>query len=213
MRKLIVFGYKGFKLLYARVYCKVTSWLTQMKFYLNGIEFKGNVRSAGTPVIHISREGDMRVGCRFNCGNWNGTCASGFKARSKIEVRNGARLTIGDNVGITATTIMCFDQITIGNNVMIGVGTHIYDTDFHNIDPAVRIAMGDLRETVRTAPIVIGDNVFIGAFSIILKGVSIGENSVIGAGSVVTKSVPPNQIWAGSPARFVKNLQPKHDNA
>ena len=213
MKRLIVFAYKGIKLVYARAYCKFTSWLTQIKFYLNGIDFKGKVRSAGTPVIHISRGGEMRVGSSFNCGNWNGTSASGFRARSKIEVRNGARLTIGHSVGITATTIMCFNQITIGNNVMIGVGTHIYDTDFHNIDPHVRIGMGDPRETVRTAPIAIGDNVFIGAFSIILKGVTIGENSVIGAGSVVTRSVPANQIWAGSPARFVKSLQTKHDNA
>lgn len=50
------------------------------------------------------------------------------------------------------------------------------------------------------------DNVFIGAKCIILKGVTIGENSVIGAGSVVTKNVPANQIWAGNPAKFIKNV-------
>ena len=53
-------------------------------------------------------------------------------------------------------------------------------------------------------PVVIGNDVFIGAKSIILKGVTIGENSVIGAGSVVTKSVPANQIWAGNPAKFIR---------
>ena len=52
----------------------------------------------------------------------------------------------------------------------------------------------------------IKDNAFIGAHSIILKGVTIGENSIIGAGSVVTKSVPDNQIWAGNPARFIRNI-------
>ena len=55
-------------------------------------------------------------------------------------------------------------------------------------------------------PVVIGNDVFIGAKSIILKGVIIGENSVIGAGSVVTKSVPANQIWAGNPAKFIRNI-------
>jgi acetyltransferase-like isoleucine patch superfamily enzyme len=53
---------------------------------------------------------------------------------------------------------------------------------------------------------VICDNVFIGAHSIVLKGVTIGENSIIGSGSVVTKSIPANQIWAGNPAKIIRNI-------
>ena len=49
-------------------------------------------------------------------------------------------------------------------------------------------------------------NVFIGAHSIILKGVTIGENSIIGAGSVVSKNIPPNQVWGGNPIKFIKDL-------
>jgi acetyltransferase-like isoleucine patch superfamily enzyme len=56
------------------------------------------------------------------------------------------------------------------------------------------------------APVVIKDNAFKGAYSIVLKGVIIGENSIIGAGLVVTKSVPNNQIWAGSPAKFIREI-------
>jgi acetyltransferase-like isoleucine patch superfamily enzyme len=54
--------------------------------------------------------------------------------------------------------------------------------------------------------VIIEDNVFIGAHSTILKGVTIGVNSVIGACSVVTKDIPANQIWAGNPARFIRAL-------
>ena len=53
----------------------------------------------------------------------------------------------------------------------------------------------------------IGNNVFIGAHSIIAKSVNIGDNVIIGAGSVVTKDIPSNEIWAGVPARFIKKFE------
>lgn len=80
----------------------------------------------------------------------------------------------------------------------------ICDTDFHSIEYAYRIEKPDSH--VKTAPIFIGEGAFIGARSIILKGVNIGKHSVIGAGSVVTKNVPDNEIWAGNPARFIREL-------
>lgn len=101
---------------------------------------------------------------------------------------------------------MCHNHIMIGDNVMIGVGTHIYDTNFHNINPYLRIDKHDPIEQVKTAPIVIKDNVFIGAYSIILKGVTIGKNSIVAAGSVVINSIPDNEIWGGNPAKFIKKI-------
>jgi len=59
---------------------------------------------------------------------------------------------------------------------------------------------------VKTAPIIIKDNAFIGGSTIILKGYTIGENSVIAAGSVVTGVVSDNEIWGGNPARFIRRL-------
>ena len=79
----------------------------------------------------------------------------------------------------------------------------IYDTDLHSVDAGIRSGNGDLAHKA-TAVVVVKDNAFIGAFSIILKGVTIGENSIIGAGSVVTKWVPDNQILAGNPAKFIR---------
>ena len=58
----------------------------------------------------------------------------------------------------------------------------------------------------KCAPVVIGDDVFVGAKCIILKGVTIGKGAIIGAGSVVTKNIPARQIWAGNPAKFIREI-------
>ena len=57
---------------------------------------------------------------------------------------------------------------------------------------------------MKTAPVKIGDNVWIGMGAVILKGVTIGDNSVVAAGAIVTKSIPANTIVAGNPAEVVK---------
>jgi acetyltransferase-like isoleucine patch superfamily enzyme len=63
------------------------------------------------------------------------------------------------------------------------------------------------RPVLKTAPVKIADNVWIGMNAVILKGVTIGENSVVAAGSVVTKTVEPNTVVAGNPAVVVKQFQ------
>lgn len=123
-----------------------------------------------------------------------------------IFVDRECSLTIGENVGISQTALIAHDNLTIGNNVKIGGGTCVYTTDFHSIDPQIRASKEDMKHR-KCAPVVIEDNVFIGARCIILKGVVIGKNSIVGAGSVVTKSIPSNQIWAGNPARFIRNIK------
>lgn len=113
-------------------------------------------------------------------------------------------ISIGNNVGISHTNITSFVGVTIEDNVLIGSGVKIWDTDFHSVDYTYRSCSED--SDVKSSPILIKEGAFIGACSIILKGVTIGRNSVIGAGSVVTKSVPDNEIWAGNPAKFVRKL-------
>lgn len=87
---------------------------------------------------------------------------------------------------------------------MIGAGCLITDSDHHSIDWKVRCLLGDTDK--KTAPIVIEDYVFIGARSIILKGVTIGEKSIVAAGSVVVKNIPSGEMWGGNPAKFIKKI-------
>lgn len=86
-------------------------------------------------------------------------------------------------------------------------GIKIYDTDFHSVNADIRRNHKQDMASKRMAKVTIEHDAFIGAGSIVLKGVTIGAGAVIGAGSVVTKSVPAGEIWAGNPARFIRRLE------
>lgn len=101
--------------------------------------------------------------------------------------------------------IVSWDDIEIEDNVYIGSGVKIWDTDFHSLQYTNRLKLPDTG--VKHAPIKIKEGAFIGACTIVLKGVTIGKYSVIGAGSVVAKSIPDNEIWAGNPAQFIKKIE------
>lgn len=129
----------------------------------------------------------------------------GGQSKLSIIVEKDAILSIGSNCGISNSSFYCKKGIAIGNNVLIGGNCKFYDTDFHSLTLHKRLATVD--DDIVSKSIKIGDGVFVGAHSIILKGVNIGENSVIGAGSVVTSSsIPSNQIWAGNPAKFIREI-------
>ena len=171
-------------------------------FFINDINCGSGMRSRGKIRIINHDNGKVVIGknARLNSGRWTNPVGNGNKIW--IQIGKNANLHIGDNVGISNVEITCFEKIEIGNQVMIGSGTQIYDTDFHSIDIEHRWDVSQ----AKSAPIIIEDNVFIGAGVIILKGVTIGRGSIIGAGSVVTKSIPSDQIWAGNPARYVREV-------
>lgn len=107
-----------------------------------------------------------------------------------------ASLLIGSNVGMSSTTINCWNSITIGDNVRIGANCIIMDGDFHLDDTRVSAPR----------PIVIEDNVWLGAGVTVLKGVRIGRNSIIGMNSTVTKDIPANCIAAGNPCNVKRHI-------
>ena len=121
----------------------------------------------------------------------------------------GGTIVINDNVGITSTGIYCQNRIEIGSHVLIGADTIIMDTNFHSMDYTIRGTSEEGTKhvgTVKTSPVFVGDNVFIGTRCVICKGVTIGEGAVIAAGSVVVKNVPSWEVWGGNPAQFLKNI-------
>ena len=128
----------------------------------------------------------------------------GSGSSSSIMIGKNARLTIGEDVGFSNSTICCRQEITIGNHTIIGGNCKIWDTDFH--PTSIEQRKIDINSSARTSPIHIGEYVFVGADSTIMKGVTIGNFAVIGAGSVVRTDIPENEVWAGNPAVFIKKL-------
>ena len=80
------------------------------------------------------------------------------------------------------------------------------DTNFHSIDWQERRRESEMVTNTKTSPVIIGDDVFIGARTIINKGITIGNRSIVAAGSVVVKNIPADEVWGGNPAKFIKKL-------
>jgi len=121
------------------------------------------------------------------------------------------KINIGNHVFIGDNSILsAYDEISIGNNVLISHGVHIFDNDSHPKDAFARekhfMAILDgtryqvNKESINSSKIMIEDNVWIGFNSIILKGVTIGKGSIIGCGSIVTQNVPPFSVVVGPKA-------------
>lgn len=133
-----------------------------------------------------------------------------------------AEINIGNNTFIASgSRIIAAQRVTIGNNVLVAGEVIIQDHNSHSLDFEIRkedinYALARHKRTPKTnknwdhvlrGEVKIGNDVWIGMRSLILKGVVIGDRSIVGAGSVVTKSVPPDVVVAGNPAKVVKSLR------
>ena len=122
----------------------------------------------------------------------------------------GNNIYFGNNCEVNMNcTFLDDNRIVIGDNALIAPNVQIY-TAFHPTNAADRF--GPVKEDgsfsfcqTRTAPVIIGNNVWIGGGAIILPGLTIGDNVVIGAGSVVTRDIPANKIAVGNPCRVIRD--------
>jgi acetyltransferase-like isoleucine patch superfamily enzyme len=192
--------------LFSKIGLVIDHIVTFLLFYSNGIDFK-EFKTNGVPKVFINITGKCTIDSNLRINNCLKANPIGRIGPCCFVVWRGACLRIGKNVGMTSTTIVCSRSIEIGDYVMIGGNVVIYDTDFHSLNYKDRQLSEDAGLNVKSNPVVIKSNSFIGAHSTILKGVTIGENSIIGACSVVTKNIPDNEIWAGNPIRFIRKCE------
>lgn len=170
-------------------------------FKAKGIKYGQNMNIMGVP--YITGDGGIEIGYNFMMTNGEGINPICSNMHGSIHTEKNAHISIGDNVGMSATRLWISRGLTIGNNVKIGACSLIIDTDTHPLDYNIRRISN---EGAKTAAITIEDDVWIGAHCIILKGVTIGARSIIGAGSIVTKDIPADYIAAGNPCKVIRKL-------
>ena len=191
---------------------KIFAMLTRMKEWIGYIrnwpQFQlWRIRYKGFPIIRgkvfINNFGTISLGKNVRINSNLDSSQLGFGSRTILHTSRGGVIEIGDNSGISNCCLNARKSIRLGNHVRLGAGVKIYDNDFHNIYDF----NNDTPESIPCAEVSIGDGVFVGAGTIILKGVTIGTDAVIGAGSVVTKSIPAYEVWGGNPAKKIKSLR------
>lgn len=178
--------------------------LHKIPFIMNKIPVGKDTRIYGWVRLSLEKGSEFTFGNNLTIrSSWKSNPAGGGRTYTQIRLEPGSKLIIGNNVGISNTSIFCSASITIEDNVLIGVNCSITDTDHHSIMYEDRVNGNKNRQS---SPVVIKEGAWIGGHCIILKGVTIGCHSVIGAGSVVTKSVPDNEVWAGNPAKLIRKI-------
>ncbi len=161
---------------------------------LRGCEVKGKAIFNGVP--HIQRKGDGRIvigeGVTINSSLWSNPLNT--RGATSLFAGSGAVLELKKESGISGSQLVANIGIEIGEGSFVGAGCLLCDSDMHEVP----LGSGG---AIKMAPIQIGKQVFVGARSIILKGVKIGDGAIVGAGSVVTRDIPSGETWVGNPAR------------
>lgn len=158
-------------------------------FYrLLGVEIEGYgaLRRISIP----RRWKSIRLGADVGLDDFVVLLCSGPETPRKIVIGEGTYVNRFSMIDVT-------ERLTIGRGCMIGPHCYLTDHD-HGVDPVA----GRDRQPFVSAPVAIGDNVWIGAGAAVLKGVTIGDGAIIGAGAVVTHDVAAGAVAAGVPARM-----------
>lgn len=196
--------YKAIRKIFQTLTNQIYTPCAKIIFTLNGVSFGRKLKVRGFLNVSVTRKGSVLIGNNLSINSGNNHNIIGRQQRTIFWV--DGKLLIGNNTGISGTAIICNYDIEIGNNVKIGGNTVLYDTDFHSLDVDTRNDKTKDKKKAKCQKVTIKDNVFIGAHSTILKGVTIGKNSIIAASSVVSKSIPDNEIWGGNPIKFIKKI-------
>lgn len=203
MRTLLNKLYSAYDAVVIRSNMACSTLRSRFSFASQGCMIGKGYRSSGSIRIKSRSAGDIVIGDHVRLLAYWRSNRVGLSGPVILHTWEGGRIEIGDYTGASSVVISSRSGVRIGRHVNIGGNVRIFDHDFHALDPEIRRGPRGCDDCA-TKPIIIGDDVFIGTNSIILKGVTIGDRAIIGAGSVVTKDVPADAVAAGNPARVIK---------
>lgn len=183
----------------------LSGWSTAVTYIeaaLKGVRLQQDCSFYGRPVLMRMPMSCITIGseCAFRSDRTSNLV--GVNRRCILAtMREGAEIVIGEGSRFSGTVVAAAEQIVIGKGVLCGANVLITDFDWHPVEPHLRHNGNALSKRV-----IIGDNVWLGVNSIVLRGVKIGKNSVVAANSLVTHNVPANVIAGGNPCMVLKRL-------
>lgn len=149
---------------------------------LNGVKIGKNFKFYGLPTIFRTRGSYIEIGDNFECRSWWFSNPLGLNHPTIICTwSDKAKIIIGNDVGISGGSIVAQEYIKIGDGVLVGANATIIDTDFHPTSGKVRY----MKTNIKSKGVYVGNNVFIGMNSVLLKGVIISNNTIVPAGRTV----------------------------
>ncbi len=181
---------------------KISTARSRVTLFVQNCPVGKGFSTTGHCSFKARAEGSIRLGdhVRFLAG-WRSNRV-GLSGPVLLQTFGDGVIEIGNHSGGSAVVLSARSKITIGEHVNLGGNVRIFDHDFHALEPNFRrLGQTEQEPHVRTAPVVIGDDVFVGTNAIILKGVTLGDRCIVAAGAVVFKGeYPADSMIAGNPA-------------
>lgn len=149
---------------------------------ISGVSIGKGFKFYGFPKVYRTKGSTITIGDNFESRNWWFSNPLGINHPLIICTwSSDSSIRIGNDVGISGGSIVSDKEISIGDRVLIGSNSTIIDTDFHPTSGEKRYS----KSNIKSEKVLIGDDVFIGMSSVVLKGVKIEKDKVIPAGSVI----------------------------
>ncbi len=180
---------------------RIWSLLQITRLKLLGVEVAWDCWILGTPRIKRHPGSTIRLGRRVSL--FSAAFANPLGPQTKCYLHTmvpGALIEIGDDAGISSSTIVARERVQIGERSIIGADSLIIDSDFHSLDAEMRRKA--VTDNPKVIPVVVENDVFVGARCILLKGAILRNKAVLGAGSVLAKEVPAESVAWGNPSSF-----------
>jgi len=203
-----IFTYGYYIVVYEKIFRMFNTFIFYTKAKLLNIKVGNECQIFGKVNIVKFPSSKIKIGDKCNLISCNKKAGASTLQITRIKTfTKTATVIIENNVDLNGTSIACRStKIHIKSNTLIGSNVSICDSDFHCIEPEYRIPGKRKACFENDKDVIIGENVWIGMNTIILKGVTIGDNTVVGAGSVVSKSLEANSVYVGNPLKKIKSI-------